>query len=113
MLVLADLFLLIVLAAILTAVLFVRIASATSYCEIRATEAGFAALRAGPSERSKLLERMKPGDEILIGQRKSNEWVEVTYWRGGRFRSGKNPQGDPPTAVEWMRSRMIAEDSCG
>jgi len=112
MLVLADRFLLIVLAASLTAALFVRIASAASYSEVRATEAGFAALRAGPSERAKLLERMKPDDEILIGQGKSGEWIEVTYWRGGRFDSGKNPQGDPPTAIGWMHSRMVVEDSC-
>jgi hypothetical protein len=89
------------------------VASATSYCEIRKTNAGFAALRAGPSDNAKLLQRMTPGDEVLLGQEKTGDWIEVTYWRGGRFQSGKNPQGDPPTAKGWMRSSMIAADSCG
>jgi hypothetical protein len=56
---------------------------------------------------------MRPGDEVLLGQGKTGDWIEVTYWRGGRFHSGKNPQGDPPTAKGWMRASMIAEDSCG
>jgi hypothetical protein len=97
----------------LAAASIAREASATSYCEIRKTEAGFAALRAGPSGSAKLLQRMTPGDEVLLGQGKTGDWIEVTYWRGGRFHSGKNPQGDPPTAKGWMRASMIAEDSCG
>jgi hypothetical protein len=103
----------IVLVLTLAAAFAAREASATSYCEIRKTGAGFAALRAGPSDGAKLLQRMRPGDEVLLGQEKSGDWVEVTYWRGGRFQSGKNPEGDPPTAKGWMRARMIAEDSCG
>ena len=75
--------------------------------------AGFVALRAAPSDSAMLLQRMKPGDEVLIGQKKSGDWIEVTYWRGGRFQSGKHPHGDPSTARGWMRSSMIAEDSCG
>jgi len=103
----------IVFVLTLAAAFAAREASATSYCEIRKTEAGFAALRAGPSDSAKLLQRMTPGDEVLLGQGKTGDWVEVTYWRGGRFHSGKNPQGDPPTAKGWMRASMIAEDSCG
>lgn len=99
--------------AAIAAASIAREASATSYCEIRKTEAGFVALRAGPSDSAKLLQRMRPGDEVLLGQGKTGDWVEVTYWRGGRFQSGKNPQGDPPTAKGWMRASMIADDSCG
>ena len=88
-------------------------ASATIYCDIGKSAAGFAALRAGPSDSTKLLQRMKPGDEVLVGLGRAGDWMEVTYWRGGRFASGKNPQGDPPTAKGWMRSNMVDEDRCG
>jgi hypothetical protein len=88
-------------------------ASATIFCDIGKAAAGFAALRAGPSDSAKLLQRKTPDDEVLLGQGKKGDWIEVTYWRDGRFASGKNPQGDPPTAKGWMRSTMIAKDSCG
>jgi hypothetical protein len=88
-------------------------AGATAYCEIRQTDDGFVALRAGPSARSEMLEKMRPGDEVLLGQGRVGRWVEVTFWRGGRFASGRNPDGDPATAGGWMREDLIAEDSCG
>ena len=88
-------------------------AGATAYCEIRQTGDGFVALRAGPSAGTAMLEKMTPGDEILLGQGRVGKWVEITFWRGGRFASGTNPAGDPATARGWMREDLIAEDSCG
>ena len=88
-------------------------ASATSYCDIAATDAGFAALRGAPADTAELLAQMVPGDEVLLGQGESEGWVEVTFWRGSRFHSGTNPTGDAATAHGWMRSRDIAPDSCG
>jgi hypothetical protein len=88
-------------------------AGATAYCEIRQTDDGFVALRAGPSATTELLEKMTSGDEILLGQGRVGKWVEVIFWRGGRFASGMNPDGDPATARGWMHENLIAEDSCG
>jgi hypothetical protein len=88
-------------------------AHATLYCEIRPTRDGFVALRAAPSPDSRMLQRMKPGDEILLGQGKRGPWVEVTYWRGGRFSEGGPPEGKQPTGTGWMNSALIARDSCG
>lgn len=100
-------------AACLTLFLIAGDASATVYCEIAATEAGFAPLRATPADTAELVAEMVPGDEVLLGQAEADGWIEVTFWRGGRFRSGVHPTGDPPTAHGWMRSRDIAPDSCG
>ena len=88
-------------------------ARASTFCEIRATRDGFVALRVGPGPSARLLERMKPGDEVLLGQGRQGRWVEVAYWRGGRFARGRNPTGDPPTAKGWMHEGLIADDSCG
>lgn len=73
-------------------------ASATVYCEIAATAVGFAPLRAAPGDTADLVAEMVPGDEVLLGQDEADGWVDVTFWRGGRFRSGLHPTGDPPTA---------------
>ena len=101
--------------AVITALLLLPAAraAATAFCEIRQTHDGFVALRTGPSARSEMLEKMRPGDEILLGQERVGKWVEVIFWRGGRFASGRNPDGDPATARGWMREDLIAEDSCG
>jgi hypothetical protein len=102
-------------AAMLAALLLLPAAraGATAYCEIRQTSDDFVALRAGPSATTEMLEKMRPGDEILLGQGRVGKWVEVTFWRGGRFTSGRNPDGDPATAQGWMHEDLIAEDSCG
>lgn len=57
-------------------------ASATTFCGIAPTPDGFVALRAGPSPAARLLQRMRVGDEVMIGQEKSGPWVAVTWWRG-------------------------------
>lgn len=87
-------------------------ARASLYCEIRPTRDGFVALRGGPAVAAPLRERMRPGDEIRLGQRSRGDWVEVAYWRGGRFANG-DAAGGPPTAEGWMNRRLIARDSCG
>lgn len=88
-------------------------ASATAYCEIRPTRDGFVALRAGPGAGARLLERMRAGDEVLLGQARRGRWVEVTFWRGGRLVAGGPPEGKPPTARGWMHDGLVARDSCG
>ena len=98
---------------VLAALVLAGPAHASSFCEIKATRDGFAALRAGPDPGERELERMRPGDEVMLGQERKGAWVRVTFWRGGRFASGRNPAGDPPTAVGWMHRDLLAKDSCG
>jgi hypothetical protein len=88
-------------------------AGASSFCEIKATPDGYVALRVSPDPAARVRARMTPGDEVLLGQERRGKWVHVTYWRGGRFASGKNPAGDPATAIGWMHGDLIAKDSCG
>ncbi len=100
-------------SALLFAMILAGPASASAFCEIKSTKDGFVALRDGPSPQARLLQRMRPGDEVLLGQDRKGPWVAVTYWRGGRFASGRNPTGDPPTARGWMHSGLLVTDSCG
>ena len=81
--------------------------------EIKATRGGFVALRAAAGPTARLLHRMRPGDEVLFRPERRAEWQRGTYRRGGRFRSGRNPEGDQPTAVGWMHKDLVAPDSCG
>ncbi len=86
---------------------------ASLFCELKPTRDGFVALRAGPSASAPLIQRMRPDDEVMLGERRKGTWVEVTYWRGGRFASGTRPEGDPPTARGWMNAALLKVDSCG
>jgi len=88
-------------------------AGASLFCEIKPTRDGFVALRSGPDPTARLLQRMRPGDEVLLRTERRGAWQYVTYWRGGRFRSGHHPTGDPPTALGWMHKDLVAPDSCG
>lgn len=88
-------------------------ARASLFCELKPTRDGFVALRAGPGANTRVVERMRFDDEVMLGVRRKGAWVEVTYWRGGRFVSGTKPVGDPPTARGWMSATLLKEDSCG
>ena len=88
-------------------------AQASLFCELKPTKDGFVALRAAPSPAARMIQRMRPGDEIMMGQGRKGAWIEVSYWRGGRFARGGSPGGDPPTDRGWMHSGLVAEDSCG
>ena len=101
------------LAGLAAAVLSASPARATAFCDIKPTKDGFVALRDGPSPASRILHRMRPGDEVLLGTERAGPWIKVTYWRGGRFRTGRNPTGDPPTSIGWMNRVLLAPDSCG
>lgn len=88
-------------------------AQASLFCEIKPTRDGFVALRDGPGPTARLVGRMRPGDEVMLGQGRQGAWTEVVHWRGGRWASGQHPTGDPPTARGWMHEGLIAPDSCG
>ena len=102
------------LSLIVLAGLSVAPASATTFCHIKKTKDGFVALRAGPGPATKLLHRMRPGDEVLPSSiEEQGDWVKVTWWRGGRFRLSKGGAGDPPSGTGWMNRKLIEDDSCG
>ena len=90
-------------------------ASATLYCEILKSPDGFAALRAGPDPKARLVARMRVGDEVLVngGVERKGKWENVTWWKGGRFKK-KHPEGgyDLPNAKGWVHSSLLG-DTCG
>jgi hypothetical protein len=82
-------------------------ASATAFCPLKQTSDGFVALRAGPSPTARLIARMKPEDEVLIGLREKGNWVEVTWWRG----QNRHDKGYHHIAGKgWVNSKLIAEE---
>ncbi len=82
-------------------------ASATGFCNLRTSSDGFVALRAGPSPTAKLLARMKPADEVLIGLGRKGRLVEVTWWRG----QDRHEKGYHAIAGRgWVHARLIEED---
>lgn len=86
---------------------------ASVFCDIKRTRDGFVALRAEPHPRAPLLQRMRPGDEVMLAVGRQGDWVEVVYWRGGRFANRRTPTNHPPTATGWMHSALLGKDSCG
>ena len=84
-------------------------ASATAFCQLKATKDGFVALRAGPGASSKLVGRMKAEDEVLLGEGRKGDWQQVTWWRGDdRLVKGQ----DKIAGRGWVHCKLIAEE-CG
>lgn len=83
-------------------------AQATEFCLIRKTSDGFAALRAAPDLKAKLLARMKTGEEVQLAQGERGRWREVIYWRGeDRLTKGYESH----TAKGWVDGRLL--EDCG
>lgn len=83
-------------------------ASATSFCHLKETTDGFVALRNRPSAAAKLIGRMKADDEVLVGEGKWGNWVEVIWWRGqDRLIKGFGK----PAGKGWVHKKLI-EDEC-
>lgn len=84
-------------------------ANATSFCQVRQTNDGFVALRDGPDAGARLLVRMKPGEEVMLGQERRGVWRRVTWWPEGvrTTDQGFNRGG----RVGWVHGRLI--DDCG
>lgn len=81
---------------------------ATEFCLIRKTSDGFAALRAAPDLKAKLIARMKTGEEVQLAQGERGRWREVIYWRGeDRLTKGYNAH----TAKGWVDGRLL--EDCG
>ncbi|HRE20765.1 MAG TPA: SH3 domain-containing protein [Rhabdaerophilum sp.] len=97
------------LTAIVTGALLFSAApsSATAFCHLKKTRDGFVALRAEPTSYSRLLARMKPKDEVLVGLKQEGDWVEVTWWRGNdRHRKGY----ESFTGRGWVHVKLIEEE---
>lgn len=84
-------------------------ARATSFCDIRKTKDGFVALRAGPGPDARMLAKMTSRDEVMLGEARVGDWVEVTWWRGddrlSKRHGGHGLQG-------WMNGALLGE-LCG
>lgn len=94
--------------AIITVAVGASSSHATEFCLIRKTSDGFAALRAAPDLKAKLLARMKTGEEVQLAQGEKGRWREVIYWRGDdRLTKGY----DKHTAKGWVDGRLI--EDCG
>ena len=71
-------------AALALAFTSVPAAASLDVCEVFPTPDGFVALRAGPSVRSAIVARMRPGHGVLIHRRHSGRWLAATYWPDGQ-----------------------------
>jgi hypothetical protein len=90
-------------------------ALATEFCDIREMPGGFLALRAEPKATSKLVARMKPGDEVMLNNTvaEKNGWTRVYWWKGGRFTSDGAFKGLSKVNGEgWVNSKLLG-DECG
>ena len=84
---------------------------ATTYCNIKQTKDGFVALRSGPNASSRLVAKMRVGDEIQAHSESRGKWIKATWWKGGRFKGG-GPTPDSSNAAGWVHGSLIEED-CG
>jgi hypothetical protein len=83
-------------------------AAATSFCNIKQTTDGFAALRAAPDANAPILVRMRSSDEVMLGLGERGPWREVTFWRGQtRHEAGGFGRG----RKGWMHRSLLGE--CG
>ena len=57
-------------------------AKASLFCLIPETADGFVALRAAPGAQSRLVLRMKAGDEVQIVEGGGGGWSKVRHWPG-------------------------------
>jgi len=94
------------------ALMEIRPAAATVFCDVKKTRDGFVALRSKPDSRAKLVARMRVGDEVqaITSTGNVNGWMQVIWWKGGRFKSG-GPTYDAPSGKGWAYRRFI--DECG
>ncbi len=87
-------------------------AAATVFCDVKQTRDGFVALRSAPDSKAKLVARMRFGDEVqaITATGNVNGWMQVIWWKGGRFKSG-GPQYDASSGKGWAHRKFI--DECG
>lgn len=84
-------------------------AGATAFCNVKETADGFVALRAAPDAKAKLIARMSSNDEVMIGQGKKGNWIEVNWYRGDE----RHTKGFGAVSGKgWVNSKLI-EEECG
>lgn len=86
-----------------------NLASATAFCNVKPTADGFVALRSGPAASAKMLGKMSAEDEVMIGQRRKGDWLEVTWWKG----DDRHVKGfKASSGTGWVHRKLI-EEECG
>jgi hypothetical protein len=90
----------------------IKPAAATVFCDVKKTRDGFVALRSEPDSKAKLVARMRFGDEVqaITTAGNVNGWMQVIWWKGGRFKSG-GPHYDASSGKGWAYRKFI--DECG
>ncbi len=78
-------------------------ASATTYCYVRPTTDGFVALRAAPDAGSRMLTRMRSGEEVLLEGGRQGIWRQAHLMR----RSGSEDGYFGPSPGGWVHSGLI------
>ena len=89
-------------------------ASATVYCEMKATPDGFVALRNGPSPSTRLILKMRAGDTTQIAQGRKNGWTEVYHWKKSIYDSQPKGRGFDDLGLAtrgWVNERFL--ENCG
>ena len=84
-------------------------AGASTFCPIPQTRDGFVALRAAPGVTSRIIAKMRPGDEMMPMVEERGPWVKARYWRGSeRLTRGFGRH----RATGWVHKSLIP-DLCG
>ena len=97
------------IAAVVAVAMAAGPASATLFCEISATSDGFAALRALPDRKSRLVMKVAPDlmvqlDPTKEPPEKAKDWLAVVVVKGEPKRTlGRG----------WIHKSLIKPDSCG
>lgn len=78
-------------------------ASAITYCYVRPTADDFAALRAQPDAGSRMLARMRSGEEVLLDAGRRGAWRQVHLMR----RRGGEDGHFGPSPGGWVHSDLI------
>jgi len=78
----------------------------TVHCHILPTADGFVALRAGPGAGTRMIARLRPGDEVMVinDQPAGRAWTEVRSW-GRRVPYDRQP----PYRQGFVAARFLAD----
>lgn len=82
-------------------------AGATTYCTVRHTADGFVALRAAPDAASRLIVRMRPGEEVLLAEGRQGAWQRAYLMR--RNSRGEDGGFERTNPLGWVHAALIRD----